>query len=105
MRERIDICHGHQATSMTTLHVFSVAKALGLKTVYTDHSLFSFNDMAGISLNKLNKWNLKELDAAIAVSHTCKENFCLRNKIDPNICFAIPNSVDTVKFRPANLRE
>ena len=54
-----------------------------------------------MKINKLNKWNFKELDAAIAVSHTCKENFCLRNKIDPNICFAIPNSVDTVKFKPA----
>ncbi len=61
--------------------------------------------MAGISLNKLNKWNLKELDAAITVSHTWKENFCLRNKINPNICFAIPNSVDTIKFRPANHKE
>jgi len=39
-----------------------------LKTVFTEHSLFGFNDMAGINLNKISKWNFRDLDAAIAVS-------------------------------------
>lgn len=71
------------------------AKALGLKTVFTEHSLFSFNDAAGINLNKISKWALRDLDAAICVSATCKENFCLRTKFNPNHCFTIPNAVDS----------
>ena len=62
---------------------FQVAKHYGLKTVSTEHSLFGFNDMAGINLNKVCKWSFREIDACIAVSTACKENVSLRLKIDP----------------------
>lgn len=78
----------------------SAAKNFGLKTVFTEHSLFGFNDMAGINLNKISKWNFRDLDAAIAVSQICKENFCLRTKFDPNRCYTIPNAVNTQQFFP-----
>ena len=51
-----------------SLTVSSAAKNFGLKTIFTEHSLFGFNDMAGINLNKISKWNFRDLDAAIAVS-------------------------------------
>jgi len=77
-----------------------VAKHYGIKTISTEHSLFSFNDMAGINLNKICKWAFREVDAAIAVSTACKENVSLRLKIDPTSIFTIPNAVDTEKFTP-----
>jgi len=76
------------------------AKAYGLKTVFTEHSLFGFDDAAGVNLNKISKWALRDLDAAICVSLACKENFCLRTKINPRHCFTIPNAVDSQRFYP-----
>ena len=46
------------------------------------------------------KWAYRDVDAAICVSHACKENYTLRAKVDPQICFTIPNAVDTNKFSP-----
>jgi phosphatidylinositol N-acetylglucosaminyltransferase subunit A len=80
--------------------VMSCAKAFGLKTVFTEHSLFGFSDAAGINLNKISKWALRDLDAAICVSNACKENFCLRTKFNPRHCFTIPNAVDSLRFFP-----
>jgi phosphatidylinositol glycan class A protein len=74
------------------------AKSMGLKTVFTEHSLFSYSDLFGIHLNKLIKWSFRDLDAAICVSHACKDNFVLRAKLDPKITFTIPNAVDSDKF-------
>ena len=76
------------------------AKSMGLKTVFTEHSLFSYNDLFGIHLNKLIKWSFRDLDAAICVSHACKDNFVLRAKIDPIKTFTIPHAVDSDKFSP-----
>jgi len=80
--------------------VFQIAKSMGLKIIGTEHSLFAYSDMAGINLNKLSKWTYRDLDAAICVSQACKENFCLRVKCDPKICFTIPNAVDSSRFTP-----
>lgn len=76
------------------------AKAYGLKTVFTEHSLYGFNENFAIHLNKLIKWSLKDLDAAICVSHACKDNLVLRVKHDPRKTFTIPNAVDSNKFTP-----
>lgn len=60
IREEISLIHTHQATSVmgheSTLH----AKTIGLPSVYTNHSLFGFGDMAGINLNKVLKLFLTE---------------------------------------------
>mmetsp|Transcript_512 Transcript_512/g.527 ORF Transcript_512/g.527 Transcript_512/m.527 type:complete len:301 (+) Transcript_512:514-1416(+) len=100
LREQVDICHGHMGTSMISLSTNLVAKLVGVRTVYTEHSLFQFNDAAGIHLNKLVKWFMCELDAAIGVSHICKDTMVLRAKIKPQDCFVIPNAVDSNKFYP-----
>ena len=76
------------------------AKSYGLKTVFTEHSLFGYSDFTGIHLNKLIKWTFRDLDAAICVSHACKDNFTLRAKVNPMQTFTIPNAVDSQKFTP-----
>ena len=88
------------------------ARTMGLKAVYTDHSLFGFNDAASIHLNKVRpstlpprrpptrvqtltrppahhspqqllKFTLSDAHHAIAVSHTCRENLVLRASLHP----------------------
>jgi phosphatidylinositol glycan class A protein len=82
------------------------AKSYGLKTVFTEHSLFGFNDLTGIHLNKIIKWSFRDLDAAICVSHACKDNLVLRAKVAPQKTFTIPNAVDSDKFNPdSSIRE
>jgi phosphatidylinositol glycan class A protein len=100
IREQIDIVHGHQSSSILQHIVLMTAKSLGLKTVFTEHSLYTFGDLFGIHLNKLVQWTLRDLDAAICVSHACKENLVLRAKIDPIKAFTIPNAVDSSRFTP-----
>ena len=78
---------------------------MGLKTIFTEHSLYQFNDAAGINLNKVLAYFFTELDASIAVSHICKENIFLRLKLNPRDCFVIPNAVDTEKFYPKSPEE
>lgn len=100
IRERIDIVHGHQCTSILGNTVLMAAKTCGVKTCFTEHSLFTFNEHFGIHLNKIIKWTMKDLDAAICVSNACKENFVLRAGFDPTKAFTIPNAVDSVRFTP-----
>ena len=46
------------------------AHHMGIRTVFTDHSLFGFDDAASILTNKLLEGMLSHVDAAICVSHT-----------------------------------
>lgn len=77
------------------------AKSYGIKTVFTEHSLFGYGDFTGIHLNKIIKWSFRDLDAAICVSNACKDNFVLRAKYDPVKTFTIPNAVDSKRFTPS----
>jgi phosphatidylinositol glycan class A protein len=43
---------------------------MGLRTVFTDHSLFGFADAGTILTNKLLKFTLSDVDHVIGVSHT-----------------------------------
>lgn len=58
IRESINIVHGHQGPSALMMHVFHISGAMGLRTVFTDHSLFGFADASSIHLNKGLKWSL-----------------------------------------------
>jgi phosphatidylinositol glycan class A protein len=53
IREGIEIVHSHQATSTLANEAITYAAELGLASVYTDHSLFGFNDIASIILNRV----------------------------------------------------
>ncbi len=53
IREGIEIVHTHQATSVMANESVVYAAAMGLPSVYTDHSLFQFDDIAGVVLNRV----------------------------------------------------
>ncbi|KAJ3283158.1 hypothetical protein HDU79_009295 [Rhizoclosmatium sp. JEL0117] len=100
IRERIDIVHGHQAFSAMCHEAIINAKTMGLPAVFTDHSLFGFEDVASILTNKLLKFSLTDVDHVICVSHTSKENTVLRAALDPHDVSVIPNAIIADDFIP-----
>ncbi|KAJ1950504.1 Phosphatidylinositol N-acetylglucosaminyltransferase GPI3 subunit [Linderina pennispora] len=100
IREQIDIVHGHQAFSAFCQEAILHARSMGLKTVFTDHSLLGFADASGILLNKLLKFTLSDIHHAICVSHTSKENTVLRAALDPQQVSVIPNAIIAEQFEP-----
>ncbi|KAI9660620.1 MAG: Phosphatidylinositol N-acetylglucosaminyltransferase gpi3 subunit [Bathelium mastoideum] len=104
IRERIGIVHGHGSLSSLCHEAILHARTMGLRTVFTDHSLFGFADAASILTNKLLKFTLSDVDHVICVSHTCKENTVLRASLDPLMVSVIPNAVVAENFRPLRHR-
>lgn len=100
IREEIQIVHGHASLSSFCHEAILHARTMGLRTVFTDHSLFGFADAASILTNKLLKFALSDVDHVICVSHTCKENTVLRASLDPLMVSVIPNAVVADNFRP-----
>lgn len=118
IREQIEIVHGHVSLSSFCAEAILHARTMGLRTVFTDHSLFGFADAASILTNKLLKFTLSDVDHAICVSHTwyvnarcgpgrrspltiiSKENTVLRASLDPLMVSVIPNAVVAENFRP-----
>ena len=70
LREQIEIVHGHASLSSLCHEAILHARTMGLRTVFTDHSLFGFADAASILTNKLLKFTLSDVDHVIGVSHT-----------------------------------
>lgn len=70
IREQIEIVHGHGSLSSMCHEAILHARTMGLRTVFTDHSLFGFADAASILTNKLLKFILSDVDHVICVSHT-----------------------------------
>lgn len=70
IREQIEIVHGHASLSNLCHEAILHARTMGLRTVFTDHSLFGFADAASILTNKLLKFALSDVDHVICVSHT-----------------------------------
>ncbi|KAJ4857580.1 PIGA (GPI anchor biosynthesis) domain-containing protein [Trichoderma breve] len=99
IREQIEIVHGHGSLSSLCHEGILHARTMGLRTVFTDHSLFGFADAASILTNKLLKFILSDVDHSICVSHTCKENTVLRASLDPLMVSVIPNAVVGENFR------
>ncbi|KAJ3685580.1 hypothetical protein LUZ61_014744 [Rhynchospora tenuis] len=58
-------------------------------------------DPGSIHMNKILQFTLADIDHAIWVSHTSKENTVLRSGIRPETVFVGPNAVDTAMFTPA----
>ncbi|ORY13818.1 phosphatidylinositol:UDP-GlcNAc transferase PIG-A [Clohesyomyces aquaticus] len=100
IREQIEIVHGHASLSSLCHEAILHARTMGLRTVFTDHSLFGFADAASILTNKLLKFTLSDVDHVICVSHTCKENTVLRASLDPLMVSVIPNAVVAENFQP-----
>lgn len=100
LREQIQIIHGHSAFSALAHEGMLIGKLLGLKTVFTDHSLFGFADASAILTNKCLEISLADCNHCICVSHTGKENTVLRAKVLKERVSVIPNAVDTAHFTP-----
>ncbi|KAL8571190.1 hypothetical protein ACOMHN_010651 [Nucella lapillus] len=100
IRENICIVHGHSAFSTLGHEAMFHARTMGLKTVFTDHSLFGFADASSILTNKVLKFSLADVSHVICVSHTSKENTVLRSRISPHEVSVIPNAVDATMFVP-----
>lgn len=100
VRESIQIVHGHGAFSALCHEGILHSKTMGLKAVFTDHSLFGFADASSILTNKLLKFTLSDIDHVICVSHTSKENTVLRAALSPRHVSVIPNAVVASKFLP-----
>ena len=100
IREKIEIVHGHASLSSFCQEAILHARTMGLRTVFTDHSLFGFADAGSILTNKLLKFTLSDVDHVICVSHTCKENTVLRASLDPLMVSVIPNAVVAENFQP-----
>ncbi|GAA5999057.1 phosphatidylinositol N-acetylglucosaminyltransferase subunit A/GPI3 [Rhodotorula paludigena] len=101
LRESIDVVHAHAALSALGMEGIMHARAMGIRAVFTDHSLFGLGNMAEIWGNKMLKACLSDIEAVICVSHTGKENTVLRGALNPSLVHVIPNAVVASQFRPA----
>ena len=70
LRERITLIHGHASLSSLAHEAIMNSHLFGIRTVFTDHSLFALDDAAGILTNKLLAAGLCNVGAVICVSHT-----------------------------------
>lgn len=70
IREHIHLIHAHASLSALGHEGILHSHLLGVRTVFTDHSLFGFEDAASILTNKLLAGTLTNVDAVICVSHT-----------------------------------
>ncbi|KAG8979889.1 hypothetical protein FRC05_007332 [Tulasnella sp. 425] len=103
LRERIQLVHGHASLSSLAQEAILHAHLLGIKTVFTDHSLFGFDDAATILTNKLLVGALRNVDAVICVSNTGRENTVLRAHLSlraESHIYVIPNAVIPEQFTP-----
>lgn len=100
IREQIEIIHAHGTFSALGSEAIIHGRTMGMKTVFTDHSLFGFANIGSILGNKLVKFTLNDVGAVICVSHTCKENTVLRARLDPGKVSVIPNALILNDFRP-----
>ncbi|RZF40368.1 hypothetical protein LSTR_LSTR008798 [Laodelphax striatellus] len=100
LREQVTIVHGHSAFSALAHEAMIIARLLGIKTVFTDHSLFGFADTSAIITNKLLELSLADCNHCICVSHIGKENTVLRARVNHERVSVIPNAVDTTVFTP-----
>ena len=119
--------HFQSVCSIASLQAFSAlghegilhARTMGIRAVFTDHSLFGFADASSVITNKFLEVMLTDIDHVICVSYTrcavclllfvvkqhillanSKENTVLRASLRPENVSVIPNAVDTACFTP-----
>ncbi|KAH9928586.1 transferase [Amylocystis lapponica] len=100
LREGIQLIHAHASLSALAHEGILHAHLMGVRTVFTDHSLFGFDDAASILTNKLLEAALRNVDATICVSHTGRENTVLRARLLPHSAYVIPNALVADQFKP-----
>lgn len=100
IREKIQIVHGHSAFSALAHEAMLIAMLMGIRTVFTDHSLFGFADLSAVVTNKFLQISLANVNHCICVSHTGKENTVLRAGMRASNVSVIPNAVNSFQFTP-----
>lgn len=100
IREQIQIVHGHSAFSALAHEAMQIAILMGIRTVFTDHSLFGFADLSAVVTNKFLQISLANVNHCICVSHTGKENTVLRARVRASNVSVIPNAVNSFQFTP-----
>lgn len=100
LREKINLVHGHGSLSSLAHEAIHHGGLLGVRSVFSDHSLFSFDDSVGILTNKLLASALRNVYACICVSHTGRENTSLRGEVEPERISVIPNALVASQFQP-----
>nr|XP_051214832.1 phosphatidylinositol N-acetylglucosaminyltransferase subunit A-like isoform X3 [Lolium perenne] len=105
IREKISVVHGHQAFSTLCHEALMHARTMGYKVVFTDHSLYGFADVGSIHMNKVLQFTLADIDQAICVSHTSKENTVLRSGISPEKVRFIVGGDGPKRVRLEEMRE
>jgi phosphatidylinositol N-acetylglucosaminyltransferase subunit A len=100
IREQIQIVHGHSAFSALAHEAMQIGTFMGIKTVFTDHSLFGFADLSAVVTNKFLQITLANVNHCICVSHTGKENTVLRARVKASNVSVIPNAVNSFQFTP-----
>ncbi|OUC47643.1 glycosyltransferase, group 1 family protein [Trichinella nativa] len=98
--EKIEILHSHSSLSTLAQEFMFHANLIGVRTVFTDHSLFGFADIASVAGNKMLECSLVHCNRVICVSHTGKENLVLRSSFPSERVYVIPNALDTHHFTP-----
>lgn len=69
IRENVSIVHGHAALSSLAHEALMHSRFIdGVRTVFTDHSLFGFKDVASTLTNKMLRFALCDTGAIICVS-------------------------------------
>jgi phosphatidylinositol N-acetylglucosaminyltransferase subunit A len=74
IRETIQIVHGHSAFSALAHEAMQLAALMGLRAVFTDHSLFGFADLSAVVTNKFLQVGCSFCNHFLCVSNTGKEN-------------------------------
>lgn len=100
IREQIQIVHGHSAFSALAHEAMQIGVLMGLRAVFTDHSLFGFADLSAVTTNKFLAISLAFSNHCICVSHTGKENTVLRACVAASNVSVIPNAVSAAQFTP-----
>jgi phosphatidylinositol N-acetylglucosaminyltransferase subunit A len=101
IRERTMVVHGHQNCSNFCHEALFHANTMGLKTCFTDHSLYGLGDIGSILINKVFSCSLSNIDHVICVSNVCRENTVVRGMLDPKDVYVIPNSIISDNLKPS----
>lgn len=100
IREQVDLIHAHAALSAIGLEAILHARTMGIKAVFTDHSLMGLHGYGEMWGNKMLMACLSDVDAVICVSHVGKENTAIRANLDPDLIHVIPSAVAATEFQP-----
>ncbi|CBK21841.2 uncharacterized protein [Blastocystis hominis] len=99
--EQIQVVHYHQYTSGMFHTSVREVELLGIRTVYTDHSLMNTNQLDGIAINKVLQCSCSNVNALICVSKADRSNLCERLEVSsiPHNLYVLPNGVNAKDFQ------